>query len=709
MSGKNIVIVTGMHRSGTSAITRALVCLGLDPGNNLMPGTDDNRTGYWEDRRISDLNDKILAWLGFNWSWLENPDFSRFRLFLPVYKNIFFKTALKLLKIRLSESDNIIIKDPRFCLLLPFWKEIFKKLGADVKYIFCLRNPLEAADSLKKRDSISIETGLSLWMYYAFSFISNLEGEFFIAEYKNLFDSDKLYRSMSAFLGRNYAEYSGSFKAYRSEFLDIELKHNNESMISLEKMTKNYPAVHRFYKLLLSKSSSTYSTDDVFDRWDTDSLHRDVFFSNPRFGDEGKTKFRLYYSDNMDFDETRAVTIVKTGNKCRLVFKLPDTGKIRHFRFDPGENPCCIRILSAVISDGNAVKALRSGYGNYLYNIQDLYVFTNNDPGISFSTNMNNPQEAALDVLIMDNEWEFSNFLLPVLNNIITGYKKDQNEKTARIEILGRQLEGKKIQENELRENLNDVRERLNDYSDRVNHIKKVMDILLGNHIDKIDSSADNLEESLFKIICLMRSRLVNTDERKSVVDFLEENNLRELGRSERKKLCGQLKLITESGLFDVSFYIGNYLNIAVKYKNLAGHYLLFGWKDNYDPSINFSTQFYLSEYKDVREQGMNPLLHYLRYGRKQGRFKKRIEKDIHIIKKSGLFDINYYIREYPDIHIVDIDPVKHFCETGWKENRNPSAEFDIGKYRMKAENELAPDENPLVHFISKYSDKLAT
>lgn len=33
---KTILIVLGMHRSGTSAISRALMCLGVDFGDNLM-------------------------------------------------------------------------------------------------------------------------------------------------------------------------------------------------------------------------------------------------------------------------------------------------------------------------------------------------------------------------------------------------------------------------------------------------------------------------------------------------------------------------------------------------------------------------------------------------------------------------------------------------------------------------------------------------
>ncbi|MBV5267025.1 MAG: hypothetical protein JZU67_00575, partial [Burkholderiaceae bacterium] len=46
----NLIFVLGMHRSGTSAITRGLQVLGVSLGENLLPPVLlDNPKGYFED------------------------------------------------------------------------------------------------------------------------------------------------------------------------------------------------------------------------------------------------------------------------------------------------------------------------------------------------------------------------------------------------------------------------------------------------------------------------------------------------------------------------------------------------------------------------------------------------------------------------------------------------------------------------------------
>ena len=65
---KKILIVLGMHRSGTSALTRGLQVLGVSLGDNLMPAFEgNNNKGFWEDLEIVSLNDALLAELGMSW------------------------------------------------------------------------------------------------------------------------------------------------------------------------------------------------------------------------------------------------------------------------------------------------------------------------------------------------------------------------------------------------------------------------------------------------------------------------------------------------------------------------------------------------------------------------------------------------------------------------------------------------------------------
>ena len=56
--GKRLIVVLGMHRSGTSAITRALNVLDVDLGDRLLPPVDgDNAKGYFVDlkNKVTDM------------------------------------------------------------------------------------------------------------------------------------------------------------------------------------------------------------------------------------------------------------------------------------------------------------------------------------------------------------------------------------------------------------------------------------------------------------------------------------------------------------------------------------------------------------------------------------------------------------------------------------------------------------------------------
>src|SRR5215471_2250594 len=62
-----LLVILGMHRSGTSALTGALAKSGAAPGAHLMPPTNDNPEGYWECLPVVRLNDEILKRLGSRW------------------------------------------------------------------------------------------------------------------------------------------------------------------------------------------------------------------------------------------------------------------------------------------------------------------------------------------------------------------------------------------------------------------------------------------------------------------------------------------------------------------------------------------------------------------------------------------------------------------------------------------------------------------
>ena len=63
MTSQRLIVVAGMHRSGTSAFARALEVFGISLQGRLRPSAEDNLKGFWEDQDIVDLNEALLAQL----------------------------------------------------------------------------------------------------------------------------------------------------------------------------------------------------------------------------------------------------------------------------------------------------------------------------------------------------------------------------------------------------------------------------------------------------------------------------------------------------------------------------------------------------------------------------------------------------------------------------------------------------------------------
>ena len=147
---KNIFIVVGMHRSGTSLITNCINCFDkVHLGNNLIPKKDDNIYGFYEDKDILKFNDNVLDFLNYDWhSFLKLND----KNINELKKNGFLSEAKKLLSQK-NRNGNFCFKDPRASILLKFWLGVFKELNFSPKIIYVFRNPLNVIKSLQKINS----------------------------------------------------------------------------------------------------------------------------------------------------------------------------------------------------------------------------------------------------------------------------------------------------------------------------------------------------------------------------------------------------------------------------------------------------------------------------------------------------------------------------------------------------------------------------
>jgi hypothetical protein len=164
---KKAIVVVGMHRSGTSAVSGLLDELGVFMGKNLFaPQKDVNEKGFFENAKVVDINDSLFdALLG---SW-DDPFSYNFELKYPDVYRDFELTTKKFLSKEYASYDLWGMKDPRTSLHLPFWDEMIISSNTLPCYLMMLRNPLEVVASIVKRDEFSMKKALILWINYTLS------------------------------------------------------------------------------------------------------------------------------------------------------------------------------------------------------------------------------------------------------------------------------------------------------------------------------------------------------------------------------------------------------------------------------------------------------------------------------------------------------------------------------------------------------------
>ena len=163
---RKILVIAGMHRSGTSATSGVCEILGCTVPGEVVPAADDNPRGFFENRRFVEFNDSLLARLG---SAYDDPNFISASDIRAAIELGAVDTLGALLEVELRLTQFPVIKDPRICRLLPIWKAALERIGYEILIAHPIRHPIEVASSLQKRNSFSQTQGLLLWLDHVLS------------------------------------------------------------------------------------------------------------------------------------------------------------------------------------------------------------------------------------------------------------------------------------------------------------------------------------------------------------------------------------------------------------------------------------------------------------------------------------------------------------------------------------------------------------
>lgn len=248
---RSVVVVLGMHRSGTSLAAKAVEVLGVGLGDTLWgPRGEDNPTGYWEDRDVVDLNERLLGRVGSAWKSLATPDEAVWSA--PALDDLRREAAV-LLEARLARYGGAWgFKDPRTARALPFWKSAFGALGIEASYVLTVRSPVDVAASLTRRDDLPALQSHVLWLEHMHGALSGTAGERrCIVDYDALVEQPEAQlRRMAGALGLEVTNaVASAITDFAAGFVSGELRHNRAAIRVIAGDAPALPAALELYGL----------------------------------------------------------------------------------------------------------------------------------------------------------------------------------------------------------------------------------------------------------------------------------------------------------------------------------------------------------------------------------------------------------------------------------------------------------------------------
>lgn len=246
-----------MHRSGTSLLSRAVESMGFSLGvSKCQLTSDENKKGFFENNEIIAFNDFLLEQSGGRW---DSCIFDSKMLEGILNDDSIIDAAISLLNKEFANEERILIKDPRCCLLIPFWSKVLSLWGgceSAISYIYIYRDALEVAQSQKIRkqrnsDFYSIgdnyEATIALWLTYTSVALESLcDKNVQILNFKDIINLPEIvYKEISNHVGINVTkqqvqEFSDNFMdkvLYRSKNVD-------------QGFSNNYPTISKIIKEL---------------------------------------------------------------------------------------------------------------------------------------------------------------------------------------------------------------------------------------------------------------------------------------------------------------------------------------------------------------------------------------------------------------------------------------------------------------------------
>ncbi len=142
---RSCLLVLGMHRSGTSALTRVLNMFGAALPRGILGAGLGNETGHWEPEALVSYHEAFLEKEGSHWH-----DWQRLKI-LPSRQQEIARDIRALIEDGYKRAPLFVVKDPRICRFVDVYREALNGIEVATRPVLIFRNPLDVIESLRRR------------------------------------------------------------------------------------------------------------------------------------------------------------------------------------------------------------------------------------------------------------------------------------------------------------------------------------------------------------------------------------------------------------------------------------------------------------------------------------------------------------------------------------------------------------------------------
>ena len=262
------IFVVGAGRSGTSAITRALLSLGVALGDNLKAPTDKNPTGFFEDLDLLRIAKTVRSHLGLRTESVSLIEPSQWSL--PALDSL-AKEAVETIARRFVRYPIWGFKYAQTLRMLPFWEQVADRAGIELNFVVAARNPLSVAQSRTKLDplrGVQEKTDIE-WLVNVVPYFRRLATHpFVVVDYDLLMAEPR--QQLERMAGRLAipldARAEQGIDQYVTEFLKPGMRHTRFAEDDLEQDPRLNPLTRDAYRWLWRLANDRVEPDDE-DLW----------------------------------------------------------------------------------------------------------------------------------------------------------------------------------------------------------------------------------------------------------------------------------------------------------------------------------------------------------------------------------------------------------------------------------------------------------